>query len=298
MSKKISELTAATTPLAGTELLEVVQSGSSKKVSASELTAGGSFRQLLTAARTYYVRTDGSDSNDGLSNTSGGAFLTIQKAIDVASSLDNGGYDITIRAVSGTYTAANSFKSFVGSGRIVIRGDTADMTSTIVSTTSADAFSTTTGFVGDYHLEYMKLQTTTLGNCISVVGGGVVTFQNIAFGACATEHLQSGALSMIKATGNYTINGSAATHIGAYDGGSVRSYSNTITISGTPAFSVAFAAAGRGGTMLVHGNTFSGSATGKCYGVGSNGVIFTNGAATTYLPGNVDGTTETGGQYV
>lgn len=42
MSKKISELAAATTPLAGTELLEVVQGGVSKKVEASNLVAGGS----------------------------------------------------------------------------------------------------------------------------------------------------------------------------------------------------------------------------------------------------------------
>lgn len=40
MNKKISDLTAATTPLAGTELLEIVQSGTSKKVAASDL--GGS----------------------------------------------------------------------------------------------------------------------------------------------------------------------------------------------------------------------------------------------------------------
>lgn len=40
MNKKISDLTAATTPLAGTELLEIVQGGTSKKVAASDL--GGS----------------------------------------------------------------------------------------------------------------------------------------------------------------------------------------------------------------------------------------------------------------
>ena len=38
--KKISALTAATTPLAGTEVLPIVQSGTTKKVSVADLTAG------------------------------------------------------------------------------------------------------------------------------------------------------------------------------------------------------------------------------------------------------------------
>ena len=38
--KKISALTAATTPLAGTEVLPIVQSGSTTKVSVANLTAG------------------------------------------------------------------------------------------------------------------------------------------------------------------------------------------------------------------------------------------------------------------
>ncbi len=40
MSKKISDLTAATTPLAGTELVEIVQSGASKKVAVSNFGGG------------------------------------------------------------------------------------------------------------------------------------------------------------------------------------------------------------------------------------------------------------------
>lgn len=55
MSKKISELPAATTPLAGTELVEVVQSGVSKSVPVSELGGGtstASFAPVIPEATT------------------------------------------------------------------------------------------------------------------------------------------------------------------------------------------------------------------------------------------------------
>jgi hypothetical protein len=63
----------------------------------------GTVREQLTSNRTYYVRTDGSDSNDGLTDSSGGAFLTIQHAVDVVSGLDHSIYKSTIYVRNGTY---------------------------------------------------------------------------------------------------------------------------------------------------------------------------------------------------
>jgi uncharacterized protein YxjI len=74
---------------------------------------------------TYYVRTDGSDSNTGLSNDAAGAWLTIQKAADTMVAGD------TVRVQPGTYqetvtplnagTAANSI-TYRADGVVVVDG--------------------------------------------------------------------------------------------------------------------------------------------------------------------------------
>lgn len=59
--KKISELTGATTPLAGTEVLPIVQSSSTKKVSVANLTAGRAISATSVTASTgnFVVGTSG-----------------------------------------------------------------------------------------------------------------------------------------------------------------------------------------------------------------------------------------------
>ena len=94
---------------------------------------GGGGRELLTADRTYYVRTDGSDSNDGLSNSAGGAFLTIQKAIDMTAALDLSIFDVTIQVGSGASWAPFELKSTAGAGKVTILGDEATPSNCIVT---------------------------------------------------------------------------------------------------------------------------------------------------------------------
>lgn len=76
--------------------------------------------QQTTAALTYYVRTDGNDANTGLANTAGGAFKTIQKAINsVPKHVD---HLVNIYVAAGTYVEDVTIKDFNGSTEIFIYG--------------------------------------------------------------------------------------------------------------------------------------------------------------------------------
>lgn len=260
---------------------------------------GGAGRTMLTADRTYYVRTDGSDSNDGLANTSGGAFLTIQKAINVVLTLDLGGYAITIQVGAGTYTGGVSIQSpFVG-GNVTLQGDLTTPSNVVISTTSADAIYVANK--ASLILGGFKVQTTTSGTGLKAEANGLIRVTGkMNYGACASFHIYAfGAGSNIDVGADYTISGGAQIHWIATDGGIITVFPSgrTFTLTGTPAFSSGFAYASRVGSMTVWGHTFSGSATGSRYYIDMNAVCFVNGGGASYLPGNAAGSTATGGQY-
>lgn len=249
-------------------------------------------REKLTAARTYYVRTDGNDSNNGLTNTAGGAFLTIQKAVDVCAAIDLGIYDATIMVGAGTWTAATTLKTTIGAGNVIIRGVNDDLTSTVISVSGSNCFGG--AFVGRYKISHMRMTCT--GVCIDIFGGGaIVRWADVDF-AAATVHVRAFAGALGESAGNYTISGSAYGHITVYDGGNVRVVGSSVTITGTPNFNGAFCVAGRLGNALIVSAVFSGSATGARYSSGQNSVIYT-GAGELYLPGDAAGVKATGGHY-
>lgn len=250
-------------------------------------------REVLIANRTYYVRSDGSDSNNGLANTAGGAFLTIQKAVDViAGTLDIAGFTVTIQIADATYTGAVTLKNVVGfasAGSLIIQGNNGTPANVVISTTSSSCF-TASGLSAIWDIRDLKMQTTTSGDCIFVQNGANVRYQNVNFGACAGTHLNVQVGSKATATGNYAISGGAAVHLSSTYLSLVIVQGVTITITGTPAFSFAFATAQQNSMLAAATNTFSGSATGTRYNASSGGNIFVNGAGTTYFPGNAAGT--------
>ena len=255
-------------------------------------------REVLTGNRTYYVRTDGSDSNTGLANNSGGAFLTIQKAINTAVTLDLYGFTVTVQIADGTYTGGVDILVPWLGGNVTIQGNSGTPSNVVISPTSDDCFLIQTIFTGTLTIKDMKLQTTTGGNGIRHNGTGNLNFQNLVFGACAANHLYAdGPGAYILATGNYSITGGAGNHWVANLGGSIVAVTKTITITGTPAFSSQFALSTTVSSIVPINITFSGSATGTRYLANLNAVINTNGGGANYLPGNAAGSTATGGQY-
>ena len=292
MSKKISELTSATTPLAGTEVVEIVQGGTSKKVAVSYISSSSGAREILAADRTYYVRTDGSNSNNGLSNTSGGAFLTIQKAVDIiAGTLDTATYTATIQVGDGTYTNAVSLRAHIGSLPYVIQGNASTPANVHLNVTGA-CFASSDNRV-TAKIRNMKLTSTSAAVYSSA--GIIELAEGIEFGTATGGHISTQYQGYINCTANYTISGGGGYHMQAANGAKIRNPNKTITITGSPSFSTAFAVASNISHIVCLGNTYSGSATGVRFSVTMNATI--DSGATT-LPGNSAGTTATGGQYI
>lgn len=261
-------------------------------------------REQLTANRTYYVRTDGSDSNNGLANTSGGAFLTIQKAVDVVcETLDCGAYSVTIQLGNGTYTLTSSVNLYyhVGEKVITIKGDETTPSNVVVnsSTSGVSLFYTSSPFRWDINGISMS-STGTSGAC-AALSNGYIKFKNCRFGAATGVHISAWYNSTVLLDGTITIYGSSTQFIAAYFGSSIRfagfgDYA-TIAMSGTPNFSSAYVYAYGSGTNIAAVSYQSGTATGKRYQADKLALIDVGGNGTNYLPGNVAGTTSLNAVY-
>jgi hypothetical protein len=254
-------------------------------------THDSSGREILTANRTYFVRTNGNDSNNGLTSGTVGAFLTIQKAVDTVASLDMGVYDVTIAVASGTYAEQVELKQCLGAGTVYLLGDNGlATTNTVVS--GATAF-TSDGLGTVYNIQGIK--GTGAGSFILSRNGSIVDFGNVNI-ANTGQQLRSDDSGNIRCVANYTISAGATHHIVCV-GGFVRIQSVTVTLTGTPAFSGQFCNIGYTGVGILTAITFSGGATGARYLVLLNGVCYTAGGGANYFPGNSAGSTATGGQY-
>jgi hypothetical protein len=280
--------------IAGATGLLAAANNLSDLASATAARANLGVREQLTANRTYYVRTDGSDGNNGLANSSGGAFLTIQKAIDSVAAVDLSIYNVTIQVADGSYGGAAVVSgAWVGLGTVTLQGNTSTPANVLLSTGASDCISVLSGGT----LNVTGLRLTNSGSFLLHANSGLIRFASMTFGACGSQQLRATDGGRFLATGNYTIDGGASNHWSAVGNGVIRVQGKTITLTGPPNFSAAFANADLNSTVLVNGNTFSGAATGARYSATNNAVISSGAAGATYLPGNAAGSTSGGGQY-
>jgi hypothetical protein len=288
------QLPAATTPLTGAEVVSLVQGGVTKQATVADV-AG-----KLTAAVTYYVRTDGSNSNNGLSNSAGGAFLTIQKAIDVLASVNLNQQTVTIRVADGTYTGGVSINTaFINPPNtgVIVEGNTTTPSNVLLNLTNANGFTVTNGAI--LTVRGFKIQIATSGSGFYVNQRGVIYWSSIDFGTVPSFHMDVFQDGFAQSVGNYSISGGAVGHMHAMQGGKILNNLNTVTITGTPAFGSFFIGVAGPGSAQCIGQTYTGSATGQRFLVHNNGFIDlgNTGGSITYFPGNVAGVTQAYGVY-
>jgi hypothetical protein len=249
-------------------------------------------REKLTAARTYYVYPGGNNSNSGLGDSAGLAFATIQKAVDVISSLDISIYPVTIQVRGpGTFAGASINAPWLGSGLVTLKGDIPTPANIILSSPILAQNNGTITVEGFKFVSNDNGFTATLG--------GAIIFRKMDFGACVGNHLiaTDGGQITNDAT-PYTISGGAVCHFVANGAGAiVRVQSINITLTGTPAFGGYFAQARMTGVLAINGGSYTGAASAGTtkYYVDLNAVINSG----VVLPGGVAGVPPSnGGQYV
>jgi hypothetical protein len=260
-----------------------------------EAVGGNAGRERLTDNRTYYVRSDGSDSNNGLGNNSGGAFLTLQKAWNTILTLDLNGFSVTVQIGDGTYTGGLNISSAPIGGNVTIRGNNTTPANVAINTSGNAIFNSAPGF--QLTLRDFKLQSSG-GDAIAGTNNSYTSISNLVFGATSGAHVRMGTGATLSIDGNYTIAGSAQAHWIAEIGGKINGNTKTITLSGTPAFTW-FANVATSGILNFYSPMFSGSATGQRYLVSAGGIVNLYGAGTSALPGNTAGSggTASGGGF-
>lgn len=259
---------------------------------------------------TFYVRPDGNDNNDGFANTPQHAFLTISGAMYAIKSRYISNTTIVIRVADGTYVdGVNDYQNYIAEWYII--GNTTNPGNVVIdaSPTTIAAYPPHANYGGCVAVDfsaYIVIQGFTFKsyyqNC-GVVGGTLdlsyCNFTAPISGATCIETFEAGRISM-SGPNSYSGATACAALWGAGDGGTIElgahniygSASMTMTINGTPTFTVATAYAGAAGRLSIDNTvvTFSGGIpNGRQYAADTAGGIVFGSGVTSIFPGTQPG---------
>jgi len=258
-------------------------------------------RIKLTAPLSLYVSPSGSDlNNTGLNISS--PFQTIQKAVNVAvSAYDTQLQPITVNIANGTYANPVTITApLFGGGILNLSGNSATPSTVIISSNNNHAIHCT--HAANVSISGISVQTT--GSIVGVPSIGLLSDTNsnvnitgpMNFGGCAGNHIWAASGGTVGFTTSYSITGGATAHYFATTSGVILGplSGTSVTLTGSPTFSNAFAASAQSGVIQVitGGTTFTGSAIGKRYSVSFAGQINTGGGGANYFPGTIAGTAD------
>ena len=234
---------------------------------------------------TIYVREDGDDLNDGLTDSSTGALRNLSTAIKKLASSNTPNCQCKIQLGSGSYNVSDVDLTLIRNYRFILNGVGENSVLVISDLWNMHEIETFT---------MSNLRCVFSGNGCIRFAGGYVQISNIIFdgssttfflifGECATGGITDCSFninadgcihvnhkSIVWLDGNIVINGNCNTVMNCFDGAISRS-SNL---------------------------TFGGTVSGRRYHVSGNGVINTSQAGPYYIPGTIDGLADNGGIYM
>jgi hypothetical protein len=251
-------------------------------------------QEVLTADRTYYINsTTGSDTNDGL--TSGTAFETLSFAAAVASKLNTAGYSVIFQLADGTYPPTWLSKSIAGGGDIIVQGNPdnheAVVFNQIASTNYGNAALVFDNITNRVTVRCMKFAVA--GMAIVAGEGVVVWVEDLVFDSCSIC-LFAFLASFRSVDTTLTFRGTFGNVFYILAQSVLNLKLSTLVLEPGVAFGT-FANCIDQSYLRLLTCTITGTGTGKKYNVNLNSVVKMQ---STIIPGTIDGTAETGGQYI
>lgn len=246
---KISGLPASTTPLAGTEVLPVVQSGATKQVSVANLTAGRAVSAASLALTTTPLPV--SSGGTGLTAVTAGRVPYGSTATALATSVDGFVFDPTNVRVGIYNTAPAATLDAYGTVRATRRGATSQYVEMFAGAAGSKlnasagsgtlSFSTNTGTTDMLSIDAVGNATVNVGNLVIGTSGKGIDFS-------ATAGTGTSELLADYEEGTWTPNqGAGLTVVGAFSSsGTYTKIGRVVTVSANyrPATTVAVASGG------------------------------------------------------